>query len=481
PAPSDANPRLALAPRNLAYVIYTSGSTGRPKGVAISHDSLSGHCQAIRRAYALGPGDRVLQAASFSFDVALEQMLPALLSGARLMLADRELWLPADLLDKLVELGVTIADLPAGYWQQWVGELGETGRDEGSQRPQLRLVVVGGDVMASTAACEWSRTPLKAARLVNAYGPTETTITATSFRVPDIAPEAICRPRVPIGRPLPNRWLGILDRQGIPVPIALPGELCLGGEFLARGYLKRPALTAERFVPDPWSVEPGCRLYRTGDLARRRPDGGVEFLGRIDGQVKVRGFRIELGEIEAVLAACPGVRESAVVARESGRTAGDRELVAYLAGESSVREVRTFLEQRLPPFMVPAAWVLFELLPRLPNGKIDRTALARLDLPEALGSGEGFVPPRNPTEELLVGIWEEVLAGGARVGIHDDFFELGGHSLLATQVISRIRDYFAVDLPLFALFETPTPAGMAASSWIAGRVDAGPASSPIAP
>ncbi|MCP4663535.1 MAG: amino acid adenylation domain-containing protein, partial [bacterium] len=457
-------------PGNLAYVIYTSGSTGRPKGVAIPHDAIAGHCRTIRRQLALEPGDRVLQSASFNFDVALEQTFPALLSGCQLVLRGHDLWLPSQLSEKFRELGITVADLPAAYWERWVDE-SLAAAQSGAPEP-LRLVSVGGDVMAPEAACGWSRTPQAAVRLLNAYGPTEATITATAFPVPAVAPERCCRHRVPIGRPFADRSLRILDRRGYPpfvplrgnpVPIGVPGELCLGGPLLARGYLKRPALTAERFVPD----DGGARLYRTGDLARYRPDGNVEFLGRLDDQVKVRGFRIELGEIEAALAAFPGVRETSVVARETGRVPGDRELVAYLGGEpaATVKDLRAFLEQRLPSYMVPAAFVALDALPRLPGGKVDRTALGRRALPEALPGDEGWVPPRNPTEELLVAIWEEVLGygdgGRARIGVHDDFFDLGGHSLLATQVISRASHALGIEIALRLLFEKPTIAALA--------------------
>ncbi|MCP4655333.1 MAG: amino acid adenylation domain-containing protein, partial [bacterium] len=523
---SAADPPRAAAPQSLAYLIYTSGSTGRPKGVAISHGALAGHCRSIGRQLALQGADRVLQSASFNFDVALEQTFPALLCGGQVVLAGRDLWLPSQLSERLNAFAITIADLPAAYWQQWV----ETSPAADAEPLRLlRLVSVGGDVMPAAAACRWRRTPMAAVPLLNAYGPTEATITATIFPVPGVAPE---RPegdkwevppegdkwKVPIGRPLAGRSLRILDRHGAPVPIGVPGELCLGGQLLACGYRKRPALTAEHFVPDPFTGESdrrsapsptadrrrGGRLYRTGDLARYRSDGNVDFLGRLDEQVKVRGFRIELGEIEAVLAACPGVRESAVVVRETGRAPGDRELVAYLVGEPvAAGELRRLLRERLPPAMVPAAFPTLEALPRLPNGKVDRVALGRRALPEALMSEQGFfsgsswtqtltgsglravvrarsiergiATPRDPVEELLVGIWGDVLgaSAGDRIGVHDNFFDLGGHSLLATQVISRIRDLWGVELELRSIFETPTIAGLAARCRMANRAAGG--------
>ncbi|MCP4656609.1 MAG: amino acid adenylation domain-containing protein, partial [bacterium] len=483
-AGSDADPPRAADPGSLAYVIYTSGSTGRPKGVAIPHGAIAAHCRTMCRQLGLQSGDRVLQSASFNFDVALEQTLPALLRGCRLILRGRDLWLPSELSEKFRELGITVADLPAGYWQRWVEE--SLAAAESAPLRPLRLVSVGGDVMVPEAACGWGRTPQATVDLLNAYGPTEATITATTFQVPAAGPERCCRHRVPIGRPLAGRSLRILDRRGVPVAIGVPGELCLGGTLLARGYLKRPALTAERFVPDPWVAPPspgGARLYRTGDLARHRPGGNVDFLGRIDDQVKVRGFRLELGEIEAALAAHPAIRETVVVARESGRAPGDRELVAYLVGERevAVRELRAFLRDRLPSYMLPAAFVFPETLPRLPNGKVDRAALKRQALPEALVSAEELVPPRDATEELLAGIWEEVLSSSGRIGVHDNFFELGGHSLLGTQVLSRVRRTLGIEPPLRILFERPTVAGLAGYVASALRREQGLEAPPLRP
>ncbi|MCP4663182.1 MAG: amino acid adenylation domain-containing protein [bacterium] len=476
---SDANPVRGAELRNLAYIIYTSGSTGRPKGVAIPHGALAGHCRSIRRELGLHAGDRVLQSASFNFDVALEQTLPALLSGAQLTLSGGDLQLPSELRERLCELAITVADLPAGYWQQWVGESCADAKPD--PLGHLRLVSVGGDVMPAEAACRWHRTAMAPVRLLNAYGPTEATITATVFAVPASSPELVCRHRVPIGRPLAGRALYLLDRRGMPVPIGVPGELHVGGALLARGYLGRPVLTAERFVPDPWSA--GGRLYRTGDLARSRPDGNVEYLGRIDDQIKLRGFRIELGEVEAALAACPGVRECAVVAGDRCRAPGDLRLAAYLVSgreeAPAVRDLRAFLEQRLPAYMLPAAFVAVDALPRLASGKVDRAALGRRALPEG-SAEEGWVAPRNPREELLAGIWAEVLRRG-RVGVHDNFFALGGHSLLATKVLSRARRELGVTLPLRAIFERPTVAALAEHVATAPRPDQGPEAPPLRP
>ena len=272
------------------------------------------------------------------------------------------------------------------------------------------------------------------------------------------------RRTVPIGRPIANTRIYILDRELQPVPVGVPGELHIGGDGLARGYLNRPDLTAEKFIADPFSGEPGARLYRTGDLARYRPDGNIEFLGRMDHQVKVRGFRIELGEIEAVLGQHPGLREAVVLAREDGP--GDKRLVAYVVAHSggasvAVSELRGFLGEKLPDYMIPSVFVFLDAMPLTPSGKVDRRGLPAPDAARPEGQ-EGYVAPRTPVEEALAGIWAEVL-GLDRVGIHDNFFELGGHSLLATQVVSQARRLFQVELALRRLFEAPTVAGLVES------------------
>ncbi|HHH41043.1 MAG TPA: non-ribosomal peptide synthetase, partial [Chloroflexi bacterium] len=297
--------------------------------------------------------------------------------------------------------------------------------------------------------------------IVNAYGPTEATITTPLFQTlapPDHMGET---PRLPIGRPIPNVRLYLLDPHLRPVPVGVPGELFIGGEGLARGYLHRPDLTAQAFLPDPFSGLPGARLYRTGDLARFLPDGNLEFLGRADAQVKVRGFRVELGEIEAVLGRHPALREVAVAAWEDG--AATKRLVAYIVpgeeGEPDVGELRRFLEERLPDYMVPSAFVTLEGLPRTPGGKVDRRALPAPEGERPFLEQE-YVAPRTPEEELIATLWAQVL-GLERVGVHDNFFELGGHSLLATQVVSRLRDALQIEVPLRILFEHPTVAELA--------------------
>ncbi|HYO14676.1 MAG TPA: amino acid adenylation domain-containing protein [Thermoanaerobaculia bacterium] len=462
-SPDPAEPAV-VRPEDLAYVIYTSGSTGRPKGVAVQQGEAAAHIETIVADWELGSADRVLQFASPSFDVWIEETVPPLVAGATLVLRGTELWEPAWFLDRARELGLTVIDLPTAYWHQWVREgLAGEGPEAVPADLSLRLVVVGGEAMSVEAARLWWRSPLCGVRLVNSYGPTEAVITATSCVV-GAACAAVAS--ASLGPPLPGRSALVLDRGGHLQPVGVPGELCVGGGVLARGYLHRPDLTAERFVPDPFSSSPGGRLYRTGDLARHLPDGRLESLGRIDHQVKVRGFRIELGEIEAALLAHRGVKAAAVLA--GGEPAGGASLVAYAVvspGETpgeplGPSALRDFLRERLPPYMVPSFFVNLPALPLTPGGKVDRKAL------RALGPQTGPVetavgrPPRTPTEELVAGIFADVL-GLERVGSEDDFFELGGHSLLATRVTARVQAVFGVELPVRAVFEAPTVAGLA--------------------
>jgi non-ribosomal peptide synthetase component F len=364
----------------------------------------------------------------------------------------------------VADYDLTVVNVPPAYWHQWAQACVEA--SDLAPNTQLRLAIIGGDIVLPETLALWHRTPMRAARLLNAYGPTETTITATTFEVPLQSDALWCRQRVPIGRPLVNRTAYILDRCGNPVPIGVPGELYIGGAGLARGYLDRPELDAVKFIADPFSAEPAARLYRTGDLACYRPDGNIEFLGRLDQQVKIRGIRVELGEIEAALNQHPAVRDAIALVWDQeirGRQGTDRPLVAYIAlhpGESlTVGELQGFLREKLPAFMLPSAYMFLESLPINVSGKLDRRALPAPDLtrPDLTAP---FVAPRTPVEEELARIWAQVL-GVERVGIHDNFFELGGHSLLATQLISRLRDVFQVELPLRRFFEVSTVAGLA--------------------
>ncbi|HEX2188927.1 MAG TPA: condensation domain-containing protein, partial [Longimicrobiaceae bacterium] len=331
--------------------------------------------------------------------------------------------------------------------------------------PALRTISTGGERCPAETAARWSR----GRRLVNMYGPTETTIYTTAH---ECAPGVAVAP--PIGRPVEGARVYVLDAWGEPAPIGVPGELYVGGAGVARGYLERPALTAERFVPDAFGGEPGARTYRTGDRARWRADGELEYLGRLDEQVKVRGFRIELGEIEGALRRSEGVADCVVVARED--VPGEKRLVAYVVGDVEAGVLREHLRRDLPEYMVPAAVVPLERLPLTPSGKLDRRALPAPDF--ALAEGR-YVAPRTPTEEVLAEIWAETLRL-ERVGVTESFFELGGHSLLATRVVSRVRQVFGVEVPLRALFEGPTVAELA------GRVEeirraGAPALPPVVP
>ncbi|MGH9363377.1 MAG: non-ribosomal peptide synthetase, partial [Thermoanaerobaculia bacterium] len=420
-----------VAAGQLAYVIYTSGSTGRPKGVGVAHGAAAGHLAAMPRAYGVGTEDLVLQFAALSFDVSLEQVFSALVVGATLVMRGEEPWGEAELFGQLARAGVTVANLPTALWRQVTRSGGVAARLAATR---LRLMIAGGEAMVGEASAAWA--PV---RLLNAYGPTEATITATLFEVQG---EWKGR-RVPIGRPVGERTAYVLDGQGEPAPIGVPGELCLGGPLLARGYLGRPELTAERFVPDPFGP-PGGRLYRTGDLARVLPSGALEFVGRTDDQVKLRGFRIELGEVEAALGRCPGVREAVVTARVD--SPGDRRLVAYVVpgGPELVWELRRRLAAVLPDYMVPSAFVSLERLPLTAHGKVDRRALP---VPDRTAPEQIFVAPRTPLEEMLAGVFADLL-GLERVGADDDFFALGGHSLLATQAMSRVGRVLGVELPL---------------------------------
>jgi amino acid adenylation domain-containing protein/non-ribosomal peptide synthase protein (TIGR01720 family) len=467
-AESPADPIAAVDADNLAYVLFTSGSTGKPKGVAVSHGAAAGHFVTVQSALALGPDDRVLQFASPAFDVSLEEIFPTLLTGATLVLPGPDLWAPADFLHQAARLGLSVVNLPTAYWREVVEHLHEPAAGLALRRQgwpgHLRLVVVGGEAVPAEAVRLWQRVGLPAVRLVNGYGPTEATVTATLYEVPPQEGD-VAESRVPIGRPLPNRSVYVLDRDGQPVPIGVPGELYLGGAGLARGYLHAAALTAERFVPDPFSQEAGARLYRTGDRARWLPDGNLEFLGRLDAQVKVRGFRVEPAEVEAALTEHPLIRQAHVVAREDPH--GNKRLVAYLIcrehdrPELSAKELREHLQERVPDYMLPAAFVFLQALPTSPNGKVDARALPAPDWAGGERNG-AYVAPRTPREQRLAEIWAAVL-GSERVGIHDNFFELGGDSILSIQVISRARQA-GLHLTPRQMFQHQTVAELAAAA-----------------
>jgi amino acid adenylation domain-containing protein len=438
------NPARGVDSANLTYVIYTSGSTGRPKAVGVPHGALANHMAWMQDAYPLTANDRVLQKTPLSFDASVWEFYAPLLIGATLVMAGREAHRdPAELLRTLAEEEITILQVVPAYLRAVLETSGT------ADVRSLRTLFCGGEALAAELAARAA--DAFGCTVVNLYGPTETCIDATSHVFSADGAGA----QVPIGRPVANTGAYVLDAVLAPVPIGIPGELYIGGAQVTRGYLGRPGLTAERFVPDPFGGEPGARMYRTGDKLRWKADGTLEFMGRLDGQVKIRGFRIEPGEIESVLSAHPELAETRVVVRED--TPGEHRLVAYVVGTAGTDVLPVYLRQSLPEYMVPAAFVVMEQLPLTPNGKLDVRALPA---PEMGSREELYVAPRTPIEEALAGIWAEVL-GVERVGIHEGFFALGGHSLLAMRVVSRVHETYGVELPVAALFRHTTIAGLA--------------------
>jgi amino acid adenylation domain-containing protein len=447
---SDENPRNLAQPDNLAYVIYTSGSTGRPKGVLVSHRNLI-HSIYSHTLYYREPVTHFFLTSPFAFDSSVTGIFWTLCSGGCLIIP------PESFQQDLLKLNEVITQRQVSHLV-WLPSLYNLLlKQSGSEQLSiLRTVILAGEP-CQRILIEQHNALLPQTSLFNEYGPTEGTVWSSVYDCKTEDPGGA----VPIGRPIPNVSIYSLDRWMNPMPIGAAGELYIGGEGLARGYLERPDLTAERFIPHPFSKESGARLYRTGDLARYLPDANLEFLGRFDDQVKLRGYRIELGEIEAALREHPRIREAVVLARQD--STGEKRLVAYIVPDRepapTVSEARAFLKERLPDYMVPSAFVTLDELPLTPNGKVDRRALpapdqARPDVEAA------YVAPRTPAEEVIAGIWSQVL-GVERVGVYDNFFELGGHSLLATQVISRVRGAFQVEAPLRSLFEGPTVAELA--------------------
>ncbi|WP_053914356.1 non-ribosomal peptide synthetase [Streptomyces sp. TP-A0875] len=442
--PDPAGPRHVPLRDDLAYVVFTSGSTGRPKAVGVPHHALDAHVAVARETFGLTARDRVLTFASTSFDASLEQILPALSTGATVLVRPDEIWTPEELAAHVAAERVTVMELTPSYWTELVASLDTLA----PRLAGLRLLVTGGEELPADPLARWfARLP--GVPVANTYGPTETVISATAHTVAR-APDG----RVPIGRPLGGRRAYVTDPLGALVPVGVPGELLLGGPEMARGYLGRPDLTAERFVPDPFGP-PGGRLYRTGDVVRRRPDGELEFLGRDDDQVKIRGFRVEPGEAEAVLRAHPGVSGAAVVVRAPG---GEPALVGYAAGRGLTEEaLRTHCRARLPHYLIPSAFVLLDALPLTVQGKLDTAALPEPEAP----APHTAVAPRTPAETVVAQIWCEVL-DLPKVGVHDDFFRLGGHSLRAVAVASRLRTAFDCPLQVRDLFEHPTVERLAA-------------------
>jgi amino acid adenylation domain-containing protein len=439
---------------SLAYVIYTSGSTGAPKGTSIDHRAIMRLVKNTNFA-SLTADETFLQLATLSFDASTLEIWGSLLNGGKLVIFPAHKPSLDELARFIEEQRITTLWLTAGLFHQMVESYPES-------LCHVRQLLAGGDVLSVAHVRQMLDRLQPGHTLINGYGPTENTTFTCCYPMHSTAALACAGSQsstVPIGRPIANTQVYILDRAMRPVPVGVPGELYIGGDGLARGYWRLPELTAERFVPHPFSAEPGARLYKTGDRARYLPTGDVEFMGRLDNQVKIRGYRVEPGEIEAHLEQHPAVQNAVVVARED--SPGDKRLVAYVIAspgqQSSADALREALQTALPDYMIPAAFVQLNVLPLTPNGKVDR---AKLPTPDWTQAAVTHTPPRTPTEEALAEIWQSVL-GVPQVGVHDNFFALGGHSLLATRVMSRVQQSFQIAIPLRAIFEAPTVAGLA--------------------
>lgn len=450
------NPKGAIDLDHLVYVIYTSGSTGRPKGVGIAHRQLVNYVQGVSDRLGLRAGASYATVSTIAADLGNTMLFPALCGGGCLHVLSAE------------------RAMDAGPWRDYFGRhridclkivpshlSALLGRGEADAQMLPREVLVLGGEASRWELVERIGQTAPALQIFNHYGPTETTVGVLTYAVqPGVGAAETGSATVPLGRPLPNCQVYLLNASLQPVLVGAAGEVYIGGAGVGRGYLNQEALTAERFLRDPFRTDAGARLYRTGDLARHLPDGNLEFLGRADHQVKIRGYRIELGEIESVLRGHAGVREAVVLVRED--TPEELRLVAYVVGENAevnVSALREYLLEKLPGYMVPAALVALLRMPLTANGKTDRAALAAL---EVGAEATEYVGPGSALEEVLAGIWEELLSR-ERIGIHQNFFDLGGHSLLATQVISQVRETFQVDVPLRTLFDAPTIAAFAAA------------------
>ena len=461
----DINGLWCTVPENLAYVLYTSGTTGEPKGIEISHGALVNHSTAMAKHYGLQPTDRVLQFASISFDVAAEEYFPTWLAGASVVLRPNEPVPEFSEFRRFIDdHGLTVLNLPTPYWAEWI----EVCEQDGTVLPKsLRLVIVGSEKALPESLARWQRLAGERIAWCNSYGPTEATITA-SFFMPERPEDWTSASTVPIGRPIANVELYVLDSACRPVPIGVAGELYIGGVGLARGYSRQTDRTAEKFVPHCFSCEPGRRLYRTGDRARRRADGNVEFLGRYDAQIKVRGFRVEPADIECSVKQHPDVKDALVLQEVSGSAAGVRakepRLVGYVVprGETVTtgQDLRAFLAERLPGYMIPAEWIFLDAVPLTPRGKVDRQAL-RAHAGRIQKAEPPSAPLQTDIERTIAEIWKAVL-GVESVGRQDNFFDLGGHSLLLTKVLTQVRAISTRPLTMVDLFQYPTVQDLAA-------------------
>lgn len=456
---SKDNPASRATPANLAYVIYTSGSTGIPKGVLITHENVGRLFEATKPLFQFNEHDVWTLFHSYAFDFSVWEFWGAFLYGGRLVVVPFETSRsPAELYALLCREKVTVLNQTPSAFRQlmWAQE----DLERSGWNLSLRFIIFGGEALDVQRLRPWfERYGHERPRLVNMYGITETTVHVT-HRSLETSDARIARP-TPIGVPIEDLQVYLLDAYLNPVPIGVPGELFVGGDGLARGYLNRPELTAERFVPDPFGHKPGSRLYRTGDQGRYRPDGTIEFLGRTDHQVKLRGFRVEPGEIEAQLASHPSIREAAVVARED--SPGDVRLVAYVVADEGTAsipgELRVFLKEKLPDFMVPASFVFMNALPLTPNGKLDRRGLPHPDRLTAESEVAGSAP-QTELERAIAAIWQEMLHL-ERVSVHDNFFDLGGNSLLMTRVHGKLKELGLKELSMVALFQFPTISALA--------------------
>ncbi|MDB4951627.1 MAG: amino acid adenylation protein, partial [Gemmatimonadetes bacterium] len=461
-APVEA-PESGAGPENLAYVIYTSGSTGRPKGVALHHRALVCFATDMAARLGLAADDRFLQFASPGFDVVVEEIFPAWVAGAAVVFPRGGVLWPDALMEVLERQAVTTVELPTAYWHEWVHALVEEGR---RLPASLRQVLVGGERILPERLAQWRGLGVP---LVHVFGLTETACTSATLRL-EAGDDGARWPNLPIGTPCGNVRLYVLDPCLHPAPAGVPGELSIGGEGVARAYLGRPALTAERFVPDPFSPAPGARAYRTGDRVRPLPDGNLEFIGRLDHQEKIRGFRVEPGEVEAALAALPGVREARVLVRRD--PPGDPRLVAYVVGDADAEALRAALGGSLPAHMVPSAFVPLARLPLTTHGKLDRAALPA---PGATGRHRRADLPRDYLEVRLIQLWEQVL-GVEGIAATQGFFAVGGNSLLALRLFTRVNRALECDLPLSTLLSGATVRQMAAAIAEQRRAPAAPAS-----
>jgi amino acid adenylation domain-containing protein len=449
--PGSNNLTNSLDGRNLAYVMFTSGSTGRPKGVGIDQAALSRHARVSQGFFNLTASDRMLQFSTFNFDGFVEQLFPALTCGAAVVLRGPDLWDSETFHRELLAKRISVVDLTTAYWHLLVRDFAAQGiKDYGA----LKQVHAGGEAMPPEGIQTWREAGLGHVKLLNTYGPTEATVTVTTLDCDPYVRGAQAVPlTMPIGKTLPGRTIYLLDENGQPAPIGAVGELVIGGDLLARGYFNRPELTAERFIPDPFDGQ-GGRLYRTGDLARYRPDGVIEYVGRMDHQVKIRGFRIELGEIEARLLEQDEVREALILAVDGP---GGQRLVGYVVpeGEHDAQALRdrlkAQLKRSLPDYMIPAHLMLLERLPLSPNGKLDRKALPAADFSHLQNT---WAAPRSELEQRIADLWQDVLKL-ERVGRNDHFFELGGHSLLVVSTVSRIQLELGMKATVQLMFQFP--------------------------